>query len=784
MPPLQSSLITTGSEFLTTGAMSSLPSTSALILPSTATSSTKFETIFAVALKEYHRRTKCDIASHPLATQIHSCDSPSSIIAVLRTQVQPFDPSQIADEKFTRWLDPTVHVLYALSTSLGNDDDTILPFLNAILAAIGVVLQATKKDRAGQGSLVDLFGHIEQSFQRLGACLEVRPTATMTEIIAEIMVEVLSILGIVTKEAGQGRARKFLKKLVGKRDVEDAIKWLDKLTKELAQMAEAEVLTITRCNDDEVNDADNSMEVVQSKVHDIAHSSQQSGTKSVHKSPLGGGVPQYERRPARDKGKSTQQRVPSIANSRPLPWGLLPIASSTSSELHPEIRPTSVETARLPAVRHHNPRSPTSTLCQSQALENIKSRIVVVGKSGSGKSPLIKAVFNADVQATPESALGKTDINFELERISEDNRLLVVQCSELASQAEDSQRFQNIRDFISRHTDTSCSASERLHAVLICVPASDIIDGNIDEGVKEILQTLRTRNVPMILVLTKLDMVISDVLSKIASGDTQLARVRVLEILREMPAEIVSGEPNFADLVENVVVTTDGFLPGTRDRSAGIAVQGEKQRASAEQLVWSAALRVCRDIVIQASIEAGRNGYWRNLGSRVEFNDQTLKNCVNIIHVDLVEIWNLSDKDRYLLSDEFKAKMSHLVKDLAKSHSQESDSYLTKVGFAKWVDSVYDGRPENVRCLIGYIVNLMVILDAIFCTTSGDISREDVLLVMEQHVNSGHEKGIHRDIRGFVTVFADQFSVLPKDLILERIIDLIQKYCVPPAGTS
>jgi hypothetical protein len=50
-------------------------------------------------------------------------------------------------------------------------------------------------------------------------------------------------------------------------------------------------------------------------------------------------------------------------------------------------------------------------------------------------------------------------------------------------------------------------------------------------------------------------------------------------------------------------VTTDGFIPGARDRSAGFAVQGERRCASAERLVWSAALRVCRDIVIQASIE-------------------------------------------------------------------------------------------------------------------------------------------------------------------------------------
>lgn len=28
----------------------------------------------------------------------------------------------------------------------------------------------------------------------------------------------------------------------------------------------------------------------------------------------------------------------------------------------------------------------------------------------------------------------------------------------------------------------------------ICVPASDVIDGNIGEGVKEIMSTLRTRN--------------------------------------------------------------------------------------------------------------------------------------------------------------------------------------------------------------------------------------------------------------------------------------------------
>jgi hypothetical protein len=37
-------------------------------------------------------------------------------------------------------------------------------------------------------------------------------------------------------------------------------------------------------------------------------------------------------------------------------------------------------------------------------------------------------------------------------------------------------------------------------------------------------------------------------------------------------------------------------------------------------------------------------GYWRGLWSNLDFADQTLKDCVSIIHDDIVEIWNLNDK--------------------------------------------------------------------------------------------------------------------------------------------
>ena len=87
---------------------------------SVITPSPNFETIIAAGLEEYKRKTKKDIASHPLAVELRSCESTDAILAILRAQVQTFDKSQSADEKLTKWLDPTVNVLYAFSAILGD----------------------------------------------------------------------------------------------------------------------------------------------------------------------------------------------------------------------------------------------------------------------------------------------------------------------------------------------------------------------------------------------------------------------------------------------------------------------------------------------------------------------------------------------------------------------------------------------------------------------------------------------------------------------------------------
>ncbi|KAI9438390.1 hypothetical protein BJY52DRAFT_1217465 [Lactarius psammicola] len=228
---------------------------------STPTSTSNFQSVFNAALKAYEKKTKNDLLAHPLAAQLQACNSPTDILSVLQDRVNELE-SRSADERLSRWLNPTVNVLYAFSATLGEGVGLIFSPAKVIFAGVGVLLLAAKDVEASQDALVDLFGRIENFFKRLETYTSVRPTDTMTDIIVKIMVEVLNIFAIATKEMRQGRAKKYLKKLVGKKEMEDALKRLDKLTQEEALMAAAEIMRLTYMVINDVKQLGNSIDDV------------------------------------------------------------------------------------------------------------------------------------------------------------------------------------------------------------------------------------------------------------------------------------------------------------------------------------------------------------------------------------------------------------------------------------------------------------------------------------------------------------------------------------------
>ena len=71
------------------------------------------------------------------------------------------------------------------------------------------VLKAAKDVAASKDVLAELFERIGFFFSRLETYTEVTPTPAMTDIITQILVEVLKMFGIATKEIKRGSASQF-----------------------------------------------------------------------------------------------------------------------------------------------------------------------------------------------------------------------------------------------------------------------------------------------------------------------------------------------------------------------------------------------------------------------------------------------------------------------------------------------------------------------------------------------------------------------------------------------
>ena len=207
-----------------------------------AASSSNFQLIINNALDTYRERTKKDLLTHPLAARLQACGTPTDILTILREQIHGLDQSQSGAERWSKWLDPTVNVLFTFSATIGTGVGLVclrrtciyprfaFSFIwkifspaSVIFTGVSVLLsvrvlpsisvpivttyvsQAAKDVRASQNTVLDIFERIEMFFRRLEVYTEVKPTLEMIDMMVQITVEVLSTLGIATKEIKQGR---------------------------------------------------------------------------------------------------------------------------------------------------------------------------------------------------------------------------------------------------------------------------------------------------------------------------------------------------------------------------------------------------------------------------------------------------------------------------------------------------------------------------------------------------------------------------------------------------
>ena len=254
-----------------------------LTLPTMSTSNLQaiFQHLSEAALKEYERKT---ILTHPLRHDLRYCDSPSSFLAILHDQFQDYKQSTKKDEILAAiWFLPVVIILDHPCLGCSDMEPT----------------QAITNADASQG-LMEIFDGIGNFVIRLESYIEAPPmTDAVKAIIVKIMTEVIGFLGLVTKEVRQSRTsesitdvtfpvadkglEKILKTLIGKTDIEDALRRWDRLMEEEARVLAAQAY-VTRNVGTRVETVSNQVTHANDLVHEGAFSTL--ATYTCHCKPL------------------------------------------------------------------------------------------------------------------------------------------------------------------------------------------------------------------------------------------------------------------------------------------------------------------------------------------------------------------------------------------------------------------------------------------------------------------------------------------------------------------
>ncbi len=95
--------------------------------------SARFRVLFEPALQAYEKRTGISLAEHPLAVQLHSCQSIESIITVLLGEAQAFGEYRGSD-RVIKSIKNTVSILSRLFPTVSPDEAVDLVRKEALMA--------------------------------------------------------------------------------------------------------------------------------------------------------------------------------------------------------------------------------------------------------------------------------------------------------------------------------------------------------------------------------------------------------------------------------------------------------------------------------------------------------------------------------------------------------------------------------------------------------------------------------------------------------------------------
>ncbi|KAJ6455161.1 hypothetical protein C8R45DRAFT_1222591 [Mycena sanguinolenta] len=452
-------------------------------------------------------------------------------------------------------------------------------------------------------------------------------------------------------------------------------------------------------------------------------------------------------------------------------------------------------------------------------------RVLVVGKSGVGKSSLISYTFGVDMKSISHTERGTSDINAEI--IFSQNDRFVLHDS-MGFESGDVKNLETVKSFLRARSGQNIALDQRVHAIWLCIQIPHAGGRVFEHGDEELLKFASQKQVPVVIVFTQHDKLvaslqkdapatpggnISEILERCAQTADSMFHDLCLAPLHRLNIEFhvklewartagLSGKryakPDRRAL-DHLIQVTRKLIERDIEGEAWI-VSAMAQRASAQ-------------VKIIAAIQIGMKRYWQGLSASTQFRGFTLEKCLDAVHVEMTDSWNFYDPNDLLLAKAFKDEIKILAQLVTPDENQLQSLFdhfnldaiqswlglavsatiaaaagpaIVGIGltvwFTKFIANIYQQTPEALRCFMGYIVDLTLVLNELFLVVIAirpprALKDEDLEFAFQNYKNSDLSL-VHREIRQYVRD-ANWGKLLQSDAAELKVKELILKYSSP-----
>ncbi|KAH9066175.1 hypothetical protein EDB87DRAFT_1732214 [Lactarius vividus] len=296
-------------------------------------------------------------------------------------------------------------------------------------------------------------------------------------------------------------------------------------------------------------------------------------------------------------------------------------------------------------------------------------RILVIGRSGVGKSSLINCVFGINDASVAHYKPGESDIQQEFE--SPENPYFVLHDSQ-GFEPGDLSNFEIVRTFIMQRSLEHLALKDRIHGLWLCVETPTAGGRVFEKGDEHLLKFAHEIQIPVVLVFTQYDRLVRSKKAELQEEHRNLDEIflreqsekdardafnKCLQSLQRTLDRMEIPMPHCArvSVRKGYQESISALVEGTRD------VVKERLRGDA-WIMWSIAQRASPSVKMEACVTKGMISYNRTVPGGIPGSGRLLlSDCLEKVHRDIVTCWNF--KGEVLNSKEFAYLMLRLVQD-------------------------------------------------------------------------------------------------------------------------